>query len=43
VNSRGFLVDNAGNVVNQRGVQMFDKAILSDAGDIPKLFRMNLF
>lgn len=42
VNARGYLLDAEGNVIDKFGKKMFDRAILSPDGELPKVFRMNL-
>lgn len=42
VNVRGYLVDKDGNIIDKYGKKMFDKAILTAEGEVPKVFRMNL-
>ena len=42
VNSRGYLVDKDRNVIDKRGKRMFDKAVLTAEGEIPKIFRMQI-
>lgn len=42
VNSKGYLIDNEGNIIDQRKNRVFDKDILSEEGEIPKVFRMGL-
>ena len=42
VNQRGYLIDEHGNVIDKRGKLMFNKEILDDEGEIPKVFRTGL-
>jgi len=42
VNVRGYLIDQAGNIIDTRGNLVFDKAILGKDGDIPPVFRTGL-
>lgn len=43
VNDKGYLIDQAGNVLDKRtGQVMFDKKVLDRDGDIPKVFRTGL-
>ena len=42
VNGRGYLIDKQGNVIDKRGKRMFDRAVLTPEGDIPKVFRMQI-
>lgn len=42
VNTKGYLVDKDGNVINKNGQKMFDKKILDNEDDIPKVFRTGL-
>ena len=43
VNSKGFLTDSEGNIIDKRtGAVMFDRSILDKNGDIPKVFRTGL-
>ena len=42
VNSRGYLIDDEGNVIDKYGKRMFDKIILTPEGEIPKIFRMQI-
>jgi hypothetical protein len=42
VNEKGYLLDNAGNVVNKRMQKVFDKRLLEDDGEVPKVFRAGL-
>jgi len=42
VNQRGYLVDRNGNIIDRRGKPMFDKSVLDDQGEIPKVFRTGL-
>ena len=42
VNARGYLIDNNGNVVDKNNKIMFDKDILDEEGEIPKVFRTGL-
>jgi hypothetical protein len=42
VNAKGYLIDNKGNVINKNGKVMFEKELLDNEGDIPKVFRTGL-
>jgi hypothetical protein len=42
VNRKGYLIDKDGNVINKFGKLMFEKALLDNEGDIPKVFRTGL-
>ena len=42
VNQRGYYVDENGNVIDKNGKIMFDKEILDDESEIPKVFRTGL-
>jgi hypothetical protein len=42
VNAKGYLIDKNGNVINKNGKVMFEKALLDNEGDIPKVFRTGL-
>jgi len=42
VNSKGYLVDKNGNVINKNGKVMFERGLLDNEGDIPKVFRTGL-
>ncbi len=42
VNSKGYLIDDLGNIVNKRKGKVFDKRLLEDDGEIPKVFRAGL-
>lgn len=42
VNSRGYLLDNEGNIRNKRGHKVFNHNLLEDGEDIPKVFRTGL-
>jgi hypothetical protein len=42
VNARGYLIDKDGNVIDKYGKKMFDKEILDEEGEIPKVFRTGL-
>lgn len=39
VNKLGYLIDSNGNVIDQHGKLMFEKNVLDDEGEIPKVFR----
>ncbi len=41
VNRKGYLIDTDGNVINKYGKIMFDKEILDEDDEIPKVFRSN--
>merc|ERR1712195_298039 len=38
----GYLIDKNGNVINKNGKVMFEKSLLDNEGDIPKVFRTGL-
>ena len=38
VNSKGYLCDENGNIINSEGKILFDKDQISKTGEIPKLF-----
>lgn len=42
VNTKGYLVDKSGNVIDVRGKVTFEKHLLYADGDIPDVFRLNL-
>ena len=42
VNARGYLIDNAGNVIDIRKKMVFEKRVLDGNGDIPEIFQINL-
>lgn len=42
MNSKGYLIDKNGNVINKNGKVMFQKGLLDNEGDIPKVFRTGL-
>jgi len=42
VNAKGYLIDKNGNVINKNGKVMFEKSLLDNEGDIPKVFRTGL-
>ena len=42
VNSKGYLIDKNGNVINKDGRVMFQKKLLDNEEDIPKVFRTGL-
>lgn len=39
VNSKGYLIDKVGNIIDRNGNRVFDKDILDEEGEIPKIFR----
>jgi hypothetical protein len=41
-NSKGYLIDDKGNVITKNGRVMFDKRLLDNEEDIPKVFRTGL-
>lgn len=43
VNSRGYLIDYNGNVVDKDGKKIFEKRYLSSNGEIPKIFPFTKF
>merc|ERR1711990_979298 len=42
VNPKGYLIDKNGNVINKDGKVMFERGLLDNEGDIPKVFRTGL-
>jgi hypothetical protein len=42
VNSKGYLTDKEGNVIDKNGKKMFDKQLLDNENDIPKVYRTGL-
>ena len=42
VNAKGYLIDNEGNILDQRGNRVFDWDLIDDSGEIPKVFRIGL-
>lgn len=42
VNAKGYLIDNEGNILDQRGNRVFDCDLIDDTGEIPKVFRLGL-
>jgi hypothetical protein len=42
VNSKGYLIDKEGNVINKNNKTMFKKQMLDHEDDIPKVFRTGL-
>ena len=42
VNQKGYLVDSQGNVINKNGKCTFEKKLLDNEQDIPKVFRTGL-
>lgn len=42
VNSKGYMIDNQGNVIDKNGKRMFDKELLDNENDIPKVYRTGL-
>jgi hypothetical protein len=42
VNSKGYLIDEQGNVVNKRGGVVFGRRLIEEDGEIPKVFRAGL-
>ena len=42
VNSKGYLIDQNGNIVNKKGNIVFNKRLLEEDGEIPKVFRAGL-
>lgn len=42
VTSKGYLIDKDGNIINKRGQLVFRRSILTEDGDIPKVFRAGL-
>jgi hypothetical protein len=42
VNEKGYLLDEAGNVVNKKKQKVFGKRLLEEDGEVPKVFRAGL-
>ena len=42
VNSKGYLLDDNGNIVNKRRNKVFNKSLLEEDGEVPKVFRAGL-
>lgn len=42
MNTKGYLIDNEGNVINKNNKQVFKKEMLDHEDDIPKVFRTGL-
>ena len=42
VNAKGYLIDNDGNILDQKGNRVFDIDLIDDTGEIPKVFRIGL-
>lgn len=42
ISSKGYLIDPEGNIINKYGQLVFRKSILTEDGDIPKVFRAGL-
>ena len=42
VNARGYLIDNEGNILDQKGNRVFDCDLIDETGEIPKVFRVGL-
>jgi len=42
VNSKGYFIDSDGNVINKHGKMVFEKKLLDNENDIPKVFRTGL-
>jgi hypothetical protein len=42
VNSKGYIVDKDGNVIDKNNKKMFDKQLLDNENDIPKVYRTGL-
>lgn len=42
MNSKGYLIDREGNVINKNNKMMFKKQMLDHEDDIPKVFRTGL-
>lgn len=42
MNSKGYLIDKEGNVINKNNKTMFKKQMLDHEDDIPKVFRTGL-
>lgn len=42
MNSKGYLIDDLGNIVNKRKGKVFDRRLLEEDGEIPKVFRAGL-
>lgn len=39
VNQRGYLIDREGNVIDTKGMKVFDRVILGKDGEIPPVYR----
>jgi hypothetical protein len=42
VNAKGYLLDDNGNIVNKRKIKVFNKKLLEEDGEVPKVFRAGL-
>jgi hypothetical protein len=42
VNAKGYLIDNEGNILDQKGNRVFDLELIDETGEIPKVFRIGL-
>jgi hypothetical protein len=42
VNAKGYLIDNEGNILDQRDHRVFDCELIDETGEIPKVFRIGL-
>ena len=42
VNAKGYLIDNEGNILDQKGNRVFDCELIDETGEIPKVFRIGL-
>lgn len=38
VNGKGYLIDDDGNIIDRRGRKVFDKSLLDQRGNIPKVY-----
>lgn len=43
VNSKSYFVDKEGNIVNSKGQKVFSKVLLDKYGEIPNVFKANIF
>lgn len=41
VNNKGYLVDEEGNIIDKHGRRKFNKRLLSDEEEMPKLYNYN--
>ena len=38
MNAKGYLIDKVGNIIDRKGNRIFDKDILDEEGEIPKVY-----